>query len=108
MTDARIIDQVTRQPINFTCENARFMTDRSQGHPHGPHTASGSVYPAAILGPPANQWSLWLEHIVEKQSRIQLFWLMWYDPTGKPMIPMSGVFSRADFEQMVGRLARLV
>jgi hypothetical protein len=56
----------------------------------------------------SNGWSLWLEHVIDKQNGNEMFWLMWYDPSGKPMIPMSGVFSRNDFEQMVGRLARFV
>lgn len=106
MADARIVDPGTGQPINYTCENSRFKTDVTQGHPHGslPGAALGSVYPDALLQ--SNGWSLWLEHIADKRGGPSVFWLMWYEPGGKPTMPMSAVFSRADFEEMIGRLAR--
>ena len=107
MADGRIIDPATSQRVNYTCENARFKTDTTQGHPHGtqPGCAAGSVYLDALLVSP-DGWSLWLEHVADKRGGPGVFWLMWYEPGGKPTMPMSAVFSRADFEQMVGRLAR--
>ena len=49
MADFSIIDPATNQRLNFTCENARFKTDLSQGLAHGQARARGSVYDDALL-----------------------------------------------------------
>jgi hypothetical protein len=105
-TDARILDQTTGQRLNYTCENNRFKTDISRGHPHGIQGTGGSAYAEAILL--SNGWSLWLEHVVEKTNDQEWLWLMWYEPNGRPTIPLSGVFTLSDLEKMVGRLLPLV
>ena len=106
LADARVVDPTTSRRIDYTCENARFKTDITQGYPHGPQAgaARGSVYADALLQ--SNGWSLWLEYVADKRGGAGVFWLMWYEPNGKPTMPMSAVFSRADFEEMIGRLAR--
>ena len=104
MIDHRILDPTSNSRLNYTCENAGFKTDITQGHPHGAGQAQGSVYDDALLW--SNGWSLWLEYVVDKRTNGQVFWLMWYKPGGMPTIPLSGIFSRANFEEMIGRLTR--
>jgi len=48
--------------------------------------------------------TLWLEHVLDKSAREPpCYWLMWYDASGIPAIPMSSVLSRDDIANM-GRL----
>jgi hypothetical protein len=101
--DCRMID-VSGLPIPFSCENRRFHTNLSKGVSHG-HSAPtrGSVLGAALIS--HGGFSLWLEHVSEKGSAIELYWLMWYDDAdGKPTIPLSGVFSKDELKTMMERL----
>jgi hypothetical protein len=94
------------QPIGFTCENQRFMTNTAKGSMHGGATARGSVFPNPLIN--HGGYTLWLEHVVEKGASTDLFWLMWYDSNGVPTIPLSGIFDRNDLQEMVGQLATFV
>jgi len=104
MPDHRIIQN--GQPISFTCENRRFMTNIARGSAHGAAPARGSVFPNSLIN--HGGYTLWLEHVVEKEGVPDLFWLMWYDPAGIPTIPLSGIFDRNDLREMLGQLANFV
>jgi hypothetical protein len=92
-------------PTPFTCTNYRFETNIQKGEPHGNSATLGSVFRDPLIQN-ADGYSLWLEHAIQKDTRDEYYWLMWYDQQGKPTIPMSGIFARCDLEQMAGRLAR--
>ncbi len=101
MKDFRIVQNGNR--LDYSCENHRFRTNINKGKPHRTSATGGSVFDNALIADGSS--SLWLEHAFDKQDNRECYWLMWYD-NGKPTIPLSGVFERADIEQMVGRLAR--
>lgn len=93
--------------IPFSCENRKFMTNITKGEPHSPCSSTlGNVLDTPLID--YGGYSLWLEHVTEKESGGEIYWLMWYDQEGRPTIPLSGVFGRDDLETMVGRLARFV
>jgi hypothetical protein len=106
--DFRIIDS-DGKPIPFTCENTRFMTDTSKSPAGGPGpVAPGSVFAEPLAGIPGKENSLWLERVVEKTDNSASYWLMWYNRSGEPLTPVSGVFSKAAVTQMAKRLASFV
>lgn len=89
----------------YTCENARFKTNINKGHSHGLAPARGS----ALLNPlVSHHYSLWLEHIVDKQDDSEAFWLMWYDDQGRPTIPLSGAMWLDQLRDMVGGLSKFI
>jgi hypothetical protein len=53
-------------------------------------------------------YSLWLEHVAEKGGGRELYWLMWYNGQGVPLIPASGVFGKSDLATMHARLTEFV
>jgi hypothetical protein len=88
----------------FTCANRNYRTDLSQGHSHGPGNALGSVIPRALYTDPTQ--SLWVEHVIgRREPGEQIFWLMWYDESGNPLIPLSGVFDRNGLARIASALA---
>jgi hypothetical protein len=90
----------------FTCENRRYQTNVDKGFEHGPGNPRGSVFDTAVFE--NDGYSLWLEHVIEPKTGEEVFWLMWYDPSGNPTIRASGVFNRDDFKQIVGKLTEFV
>jgi hypothetical protein len=90
----------------YTCKNVRFWTDTSKGKPHGPGQASGSVFDQPLVS--GGGFSLWREHVVDRDGGWEPFWLMWYDANGDPTIPLSGVFDRDQLREMVSRLASFI
>ena len=92
--------------IPFTCENRRYVTDLAEGFPHSPR---GEARGSTIKGPlfDFGDASIWLESVVEKASGEKCFWLMWYDSNGRPIIPLSGVFSQSDIERAAQALGTL-
>lgn len=93
--------------LPYSCENRRYITNIEKGFPHQPSSSTrGSVLEASLME--SEGYSLWLEHAMEKETRQEVYWLMWYSPEGKPTIPFSGVFSKEDLENMLGKLARFV
>jgi hypothetical protein len=105
--DFRMIDSNGAR-IPFTCENRAFTTNIAKGHSHGPLLAQlGSVFDRPLIHA-SSGYSLWLEHVLEKDNRDEMYWLMWYDPDGMPSIPLSGVFTNSDLQQMVSLLAGLI
>ena len=92
----------------FSCSNTRFRTKTDKGEHHGESETRGSVFRTALVHAHSG-CSLWLEH-VEKigAPEEQLYWLMWYDSTGMPAIPMSGVFGKEEIAEMSRQLAGFV
>lgn len=91
-------------PVPYTCDNRGYRSNTSKG-------AAGAQAPASVFDSPLIQLpgaSLWLEHVVEKETGDPCYWLMWYDHLGNPTIPLSGVFSKDDLSQMLRRLADFV
>ncbi|MGI4801036.1 MAG: hypothetical protein ACRYG8_44825 [Janthinobacterium lividum] len=90
----------------FTCENKRYRTDESKGHPHGPGQPRGSVFREPLSGKVGQGATLWLEHIVElAKPGWEGFWLMWYRKNGQPTLVESAVFDVADLKNIVGWLS---
>lgn len=103
--DHRIDSPSGRVP--FSCENRRYRTNISKGESHSPLSQTrGSVFAAPLIQ--HDGYSLWLEHVEERETGTELYWLMWYGPEGIPTIPMSGVFDRAELSGMLGRLGGFV
>ncbi|MGU3360333.1 hypothetical protein ACLBWX_08375 [Methylobacterium sp. M6A4_1b] len=89
----------------YTCENKRFMTNTAKGQPHGSGQAGGSVFPNALVN---NGYSLWLEHVIDKNNNSEAFWLMWYDDKGRPTIPASGVMWPDELRGMIAQLSAFI
>lgn len=95
------------QRMKFTCINSGYGTNLLKGEPHSPFSETcGSVFPEPLIQHSGN--SLWLEHIVELKTGTELYWLMWYDEEGKPIIPLSGVFDRTELRTMISRLVEFI
>jgi hypothetical protein len=77
------------------------------GKTHGRAKAKGSVFVRALLTA-SNNHSLWLEYVTDKKGDSETFWLMWYDPEGSPVIPMSGVISIDQIKEMSRQLAGFI
>jgi hypothetical protein len=105
--DCRVTDS-NGSPLNFTCENGRFKTNLEKGVSHGPSQAMGSVFPTPLVLVSHSSYTLWLEHVVEKETGDECYWLMWYDASGKPTIPMSGIFHKDQLADMTRQLASFV
>jgi hypothetical protein len=104
--DHRILDSAGN-PLAFTCSNYAYRTNIQKGAPHAMGSATlGSVFQQPLISHQGG--GLWLEHVLELATGEELYWLMWYDTKGKPTIPLSGVFDRADLEQMLARIAAFV
>src|SRR5438270_3352648 len=90
--DHRILHN--RQRLDYTCTNRRFRTDINKGERHGQHSRNrGSVFDRPLAD--HDGYSLWMEHVIDESGH-EYYWLMWYDPAGKPTIPLSGILSRED------------
>lgn len=104
MADDHRIEQ-GEQPLDYTCENARYKTNIGKGKKHGSHSSCGSVFEEPLAGVQGTGYSLWMEHVIEKKTQDdELYWLMWYK-NGIPTIPLSGVFRKDDIGNMVRLLA---
>lgn len=95
------------QPVDYTCQNHRFMT-KDAGKAHAPNAQTGG----SVTGSPlidAGGYSLWLEHVEEKGSpNAEWYWLMWYDAVGVPTLPASSVFTRDQLADMVKKLVEFM
>src|SRR5579863_8427306 len=88
------------EALGYTCENAGYRTDIVKGFAHGnAATTAGSVFPEPLTSREGD-YSLWLEHAVEKKSGDECYWLMWYDGAGAPTISMSAILNRDDIANM--------
>ena len=98
----------TLNGIPFTCENRRFATNITMGFPHGPGQAIGSVIASPLITAASNGgYSLWIEYLTDASGEMapgDVFWLMWYGPTGNPTIPASGVFDKKGLAEMIAAL----
>lgn len=102
--DHRLTDTAGNK-LSFSCENASYKTDIDKGFQHGKSATKGSVFPSPLI---SNGYSLWLEHVKEIDTQADVYWLMWYDDRGKPVIPMSGIFNKQQLSEMAKQLASFV
>lgn len=92
--------------LPFTCMNKRYMTDVTAGFPHAPRgEARGSVIEGPLFD--YEDASIWLEHVVDRETGETCYWLMWYNTDGRPTIPLSGVFGRSEIERATEALRTL-
>jgi hypothetical protein len=95
------------RPLDYTCNNAKFKTNIAKGEPHGNCPTGGSVFNKPLVVYQGG--SLWLEHVQEHENPDEPFyWLMHYDHTGYPTIPLSGVMGKDDLQEMARLMASLV
>lgn len=104
--DHRLEDNAGNR-IPYSCGNRRYRTNVEKGYGHGQFSETlGSVFEEPLID--NDDWTLWLEHVVEIETGAEVYWLMWYSPDGIPTIPLSGVFDRADLARMNSMLAQFV
>jgi hypothetical protein len=100
------IEDVDGRRLDYTCENSKFLTNIQMGQPHREgQRHGGSVFQGALAED--DEYSLWLEHVRNKQTGERCYWLMWYRD-GRPTIPLSGVLGRDDIPRMAALLASFV
>jgi hypothetical protein len=105
MKDWRIDQNGAR--LDFTCANARFRTNINMGESHDDCPSRGSVLREPLVQNDEG-YSLWLEYVSEPRNPdAHYYWLMWYDPTGQPTIPMSSIFSHEHIANMQRLLANI-
>ena len=98
---------ISGQLVNFTCENVRFKTNVAKGQSHGSSAALGSVFSQPLVSYAGG--TLWLEHVVDKEDpREPYYWLMHYDSSGMPTIPLSAVINKTDLQHMASLMASLI
>jgi hypothetical protein len=85
------------QRLNFTCANFQYRTDIDKGQAHGQCPNRGSVFTEPLVD--SEGYSLWLEHLLDREDR-EYYWLMWYDFSGVPTMPMSARLNRDDIANM--------
>jgi len=95
---------INNLPLNYTCENRRFQTNIDKGFAHGRGNAKGSVLENALFSDDKNGYSMWLEHVIEKETDWEVYWLMWYDKHGTPTIPASSIFSKDDLLTFINKI----
>jgi hypothetical protein len=93
------------QPVPFTCENRRYRTNVTKGKRHRPSATLGSVFDDPLLQ--VGSYTLWVEYVTEIRTGDECFWLMWYEGD-VPTIPLSAVFDRDQYAEMVSRLPRFI
>jgi hypothetical protein len=89
----------------WVCENRRYRTNTRKGASHGRYSkVRGSVFPGPLAK--GDGYTLWLEHVTAKDDGSDCFWFMWYDETGRPTIPLSGVLTTDGLRRVVKSLAK--
>jgi hypothetical protein len=91
----------------FENENSRFRTDTTKGHSHGTNPTRGSVFSGPISGAQGTDYTLWLEHAVEKKTGENLYWFVWYDPSGNCSTQTSAVLHKNDLIETAQRLLQV-
>lgn len=92
------------QHLNNTCENSRFKTDINKGYAHfSSQNHFGSVTKTPIYDD--SYASLFLEHVIEIKNNKSVFWLMWYNSKGEPLLAESAVFDEADLLKIIQNLS---
>ena len=103
MKDHRIERGGTR--LDYTCGNVRYQTNIDAGETHADRaTSRGSVFREPLVRN-QNDDTLWLEHVSDIREGGNYYWLMWYDSSGCPTIPMSGIFGPDEIPNMRRLLA---
>ncbi len=83
----------------FYCENRKFKTDTSKGF-------KGSVTKKPIWKD--ESYVIRLEYVYEfKKPDNELFWLMWYDINGRPLLKASSVFDRDDLLTIMKNISEI-
>jgi hypothetical protein len=85
-------------------KNGRFSTDTEKGFAHKPFSSSvrGSVTKKPLIKRDDEGNSLWIEYV--RGGDKELFWLMWYDTTGKAKNRVSSVFTRKHLASLLTQL----
>lgn len=95
------------QRMDYTCENKGYETDTYAGYSHSTFsTNGGSFFSQPLIS--SGVYSIWLEHVIEKSSQKKCYWIMWYDASGQPAIPISAVFYEDELQTMRALLAENV
>ncbi len=102
--DHRLTD-ASGQRLNYSCGNKGYQTNVNKGFRHGRSMTRGSVLRVPLID---HDYSLWLEHVQEIKTGEEFYWLMWYDNSGIPTIPMSGIFDKEELAEMSKQLASFV
>jgi hypothetical protein len=86
--------------MDWMCKNGGYQTHPDIGYEHVPGGHKGSVFKEPINGEIGDGPTLWLEHLQQggKEPHEPLFWLMWYDRSGKPTLSASAIFSQRDLD----------
>lgn len=87
----------------FSCSNQKYRTNTIKGFAHGSCATKGSVLKEPIIVND-DEDSLWLEHVEEINTGQEVYWLMWYDSSGKPNITMSAIFNKDELGEMIKQL----
>jgi hypothetical protein len=96
-------------PLNYSCENYGYRTDIGNGQPHSSYAATRGSVTGQPLVRTSQGATLWIEHVEEvKNSTQKCYWLMWYDPDGKPTIPLSGVLDKTELGRLAQQLMQFV
>ena len=103
--DHRLTNQ-SGQRIDYSCGNRRYRTNLNKGFHHGASQTMGSVFQTPLIS--HGGYSLFLEHVEEIDTGEEVYWFMWYDPSGIPTIPLSGIFDKAELAEMERQLADFV
>lgn len=104
MNDHRIIHSGIA--LDFTCENRRFKTDTTQGFEHyAGHGYKGSVTELPLYDD--GEYSLWLEHVVDKINGNNCYWFMWYNDSGISTIPLSSVMDKNDLSKVIDNICKI-
>ena len=103
--DHRIVGK-SGEPIPFTYEDSYYATDVGRGFMHGRRAfvARGSVLKSPLIRNSEGR-SLWLEHVVCKNTGERSYWLMWYDSEGKPTMRGGATFAKPDLKKMLKQLS---
>lgn len=92
--------------VPFSCGNTRFCTNIAVGKLHGMSATRGSVLDSPHVD--HNGASLWLEHVEEIGTGKSFYWLMWYDNSASPTIPLSSIFDKSELAEMAKQLVQFV
>lgn len=91
----------------FTNENSRFKTDVTLGFTHGSNQPKGSVFEGPIAGVQGRDYTLWLEHVVQKSDGEKLYWFVWYSPSGESATQTTAILHREDVLKTISQLIQV-
>jgi hypothetical protein len=68
---------------------------------------NGSVFDGPISGVPGKDYTLWLEHAVQKKDGEQLYWFVWYSSSGESSTQTTAVLSKDDILKTISQLVQV-